>query len=151
MFSGGKNAKSFNKLKAGLLFNLQQVFYQVLLRARCSETWSLQMKTIREHLHFQSWEGVCGRLVARVTSSWAGGNRALLDAGTGVSRPIRRQRVCRQRKLLGAQDAALLGSETKTLLLMLPPRWWVSRNTRVSSGAGFRGRGAGQPPQLAIY
>lgn len=37
---GEKNAKSFNKLKAGL-FNLLQVFEKVLLRARCSERHGL--------------------------------------------------------------------------------------------------------------
>lgn len=60
MLSGRKkNAKSFNKLKAGLVFNLQQVFLKSPAEGTLlKETWSLQTKVISERFHLQSWEGV---------------------------------------------------------------------------------------------
>lgn len=50
--------------------------------------------------------------------------------------PIRRQSVFRQQKLVGLQDAALLGSEPERLCLMFPPMS-IIRDTWMPSEAGF--------------
>lgn len=50
--------------------------------------------------------------------------------------PIRRQSVFRNQKLVGQQNAALLGSETERLCLMIPPMSMI-RDTWMPSEAGF--------------
>lgn len=123
MLSGEKNAKSFNKLKASLLFNLRQVF-----KKSC---WG---HPAQRDVGFADEGNWCtpspldlgGGMQA--LGCWS--NLSLIERPLCLTKdaervrhyflwqPIRRQSVFRNQKLVGPQDAALLGSETEGLCLM---------------------------------
>ena len=137
MLSGEKNAKSFNKLKASLLFNLRQVF-----KKSC---WG---HPAQRDVGFADEGNWCtpspldlgGGMQA--LGCWS--NLSLIERPLCLTKdaervrhyflwqPIRRQSVFRNQKLVGPQDAALLGSETDGLCLMS-----MTSDTWMPSEAGF--------------
>lgn len=72
---GEKNAKAFNKLKAGLLFNLQQVFQESCCGPLLQGPGSLQMKVIRPHLPLELRAAEAAG--CRVSSNSLGGHWSL--------------------------------------------------------------------------